>query len=103
MWLGHRGFSTDRSTAVPLLQFFFVWSSVISYVTLVLSLFVPYLSIFFVPHEGCASRLWHYLGIFALVFFVCARRYLLDWSGLYYVMILSEKNMLVNHVILTPK
>ena len=46
-------FSTDCSEAVPLLQFFY-HSSVVSYVTFVLTLFVPHLT-----REGCA----YFLGI----------------------------------------
>ena len=37
-------FPTDRSNAVPLLQVFFVCASVISYVGIVVSLFVPLIS-----------------------------------------------------------
>ena len=40
----HSIFSTDCSKAVPLLQFFFVCASVVSYVAFVLSLFVSHLS-----------------------------------------------------------
>ena len=39
-------FPTDRSKAVPLLLFFFVCASVVSYVALVLSLFEPHLFFF---------------------------------------------------------
>ena len=50
--------STDRSKTAPLLQFFFfVYASVVSYVALVLSLFVPYLSFFRCLMK--ASWLWH--------------------------------------------
>ena len=38
--------STNCSIAIPLLQFLFVCASVVSYVAFVLSLFVPYLSLF---------------------------------------------------------
>ena len=44
-------FSTDRSKAVPLLQFFFVCASVVSQVTFVLPLFVLYLSFFWCPWQ----------------------------------------------------
>ena len=39
-------FPTGHSKTVPLLQFFFVCASVVSYVAFVLSLFVPHLSFF---------------------------------------------------------
>ena len=39
-------FPTDRSKAVPLLQFVFVHASVVSYVAFVLSFFVHHLSFF---------------------------------------------------------
>ena len=44
-----------RSKVVSLLHFFIDYASVVSYVTCVLSLFVPHLSFFLVPHEGCVS------------------------------------------------
>ena len=46
---------TDYSKAVPLLQFFFVCTSVVSYVTFALSIFFPYFSFLLVPQGGCAS------------------------------------------------
>ena len=39
-------FTTDRSKAVPLLQFIFVCASMVSYEAFVLSLFAPHLSFF---------------------------------------------------------
>ena len=44
--LSASSFPADRSKVFPLLQFFFVCASVVSYVTCVLSFFVPYLSFF---------------------------------------------------------
>ena len=41
--------STDCSKAVPLLQFFILCASMVSYVTFILSLFVPQLSFFWCP------------------------------------------------------
>ena len=46
-------FSTDRSKAVPLFHFFFFRVSVVSYVTLVLSLFASS-CLLLVPRESCA-------------------------------------------------
>ena len=47
-----RSFSNDRSNAVPLLQFLFVRASVVSFVTFVLTLFVPHLSFVIVTFPG---------------------------------------------------
>ena len=64
-------FLTDSPKAVPLLQFFFVCSSVISYLAFVVSLlFFIYPS--FVVSSGVgvhASWLWHFLGMFT---YICA-------------------------------
>ena len=46
-------FTTDRSKAVLLLQFFFVCASVVSYVAFVMTLFVPHLSFFVASAELC--------------------------------------------------
>ena len=62
-------FPIDHSKAVPLLQFCFVLASVVSYVALVLSLFVPRLS-FFCCLIPCVSSFiflcTNCLGLFAL-------------------------------------
>ena len=52
--LNPSGFPTDRSKVVALLHFYFVCASVVSYVTFVLSLFVPRLSFFW-----CLGRAVH--------------------------------------------
>ena len=52
-----------RKLVCPLLKFVFVHALVVSYVTFVLSLFVPHISFF---RGTCGSWLWHFLGIFHL-------------------------------------
>ena len=70
-------FCTDRSNAVFLLQFFYVYSvSVVSYVAFVLSLFVPHLFFFWclgmavLPDSGIS---WVSTYIFAFTRFLCMR------------------------------
>ena len=64
-------FSTEHSKAVPLLQFFFVFALVGSYVAFVLSLFVPHLFFFWCPRKNCAScDSW----VSSLIFFYIERR-----------------------------
>ena len=50
-----RCFPTDRSKVAPVLQFFIVRTSVVSYVAFVFSLCVPHYFFLSVPPEGCAS------------------------------------------------
>ena len=45
-------FSTERSNVVPLLQLFFVYTTVISCMAFALSLFVPHLSFFWCLGKG---------------------------------------------------
>ena len=59
----HPSFPTDRSKAIPLLQFFFVCVSVMLYVAFVVSLFVPHLSFPFCPGRVVSSIGRHYVPI----------------------------------------
>ena len=67
-------FSTDYSKAVSLLQFFFVCANVISYMTFFFFFFFFFFTFLLpilpslVPREGCASSLWHLLGIYTYIF-----------------------------------
>ena len=53
-WCLPSSFSTEHYEAVPVLQFF-VRVPVASYVTFVLSFFVPHFFLLLVPRESCAS------------------------------------------------